>query len=67
MVLRGAGGGGAGGRSAIKLVPWGRDSEEWQRFNNSIPMEIWFLGLGLPNYLAFHGSMYILSTLCLLA
>lgn len=53
--------------SAIKLVPRGRDSEEWQRFNNSIPMEIWFLGLGLPNYLAFHGSMYILSTLCLLA
>ena len=29
-----------GGGSAIKLIPRGRDSEEWQRFNNSIPMEI---------------------------
>ena len=39
--------------SAVKLAPRNTDSEICHRFNSSISMEIWFLGLGFPNSLVF--------------
>ncbi len=40
--------------SAVKLAPRNTDSEICHRFNSSISMEIWFLGLGFPNSLVFY-------------